>query len=270
MISLLDRIKLVMKGFVIGLGKVVPGVSGSLIAISLGLYEKCIDSISNFFKDVRKNIIFLGTIGIGIILSVLFGSTVIIWLLNHFYTPTMFLFIGLIGGGIPILIDKSYKKGLGDYLLMILGFIIMFLIGTLAPTKQFLPNINIRDLFMVSGLGFIDATTMIIPGVSGTAVFILLGCYPFILTLFSHLFDFNYIYYIIFFGLGLLIGTTIVSNIMNYFFRNHKQRVYMLILGLSLSSIYMLLKDTILHLNHLYEIIFGIILMIVGYKIVKK
>lgn len=267
---MVDRIKLVMKGFVIGLGKVVPGVSGSLIAISLGLYEKCIDSISNFFKDIKKNIIFLGTISIGIILSILFGSAVIIWLLNHFYTPTMFLFIGLIAGGIPMLIDKSYKKNFLDYSFIILGFIIMFLIGILAPNKQFFPHVNIRDLFVVSGLGFIDATTMIIPGVSGTAIFILLGCYPFILTLFSHLFDFNYIYYMIFFGIGLCIGTLIVSNIMNYLFKTHKQKVYMLILGLSLSSIYMLLKDTIMHLHHSYEIILGILLMIVGYKIVKN
>ena len=49
---------LIFKAFLIGLGKIIPGVSGSIIAISFGLYEKIIDAISNYFKDIKKNTIF--------------------------------------------------------------------------------------------------------------------------------------------------------------------------------------------------------------------
>jgi len=42
----------------IGLGKVIPGVSGSLIAVSLNVYEEAIEAIGHFFNDVKKNIYF--------------------------------------------------------------------------------------------------------------------------------------------------------------------------------------------------------------------
>ena len=91
-----NKLGLIFKGFIVGLGKIIPGVSGSLIAVSLGIYEKSIECISHFFKDVRNNLYFLGLIGIGVVLAVILGSKVIILLINNFYLPTMFLFIGLI------------------------------------------------------------------------------------------------------------------------------------------------------------------------------
>lgn len=264
-----QKISLVLKGFVIGLGKVIPGVSGSLIAVSFGLYEKCIESISNFFCDIKKNIIFLGSLGIGIILAVVFGSRIILWTLQNFYTPTMFLFIGLIAGGIPSLLKKSEKKSTADFFLIALGFAIMIIIDLCSTTSNFHPTDHFSDLIVISGLGFLDAVTMIAPGISGTAIFILLGCYSFILDLFSHLFIIDYIWFMIFFAIGLLIGIIIVSNIMNYLLKKYRNQVYMMITGLSLSSLYMLAKEVLSNTNNLSEIILGMILSIFGYKMIK-
>ena len=50
---------LILKGILIGIGKIIPGVSGSMIAISLGIYEKLINSINDFFKSPNKNFNFL-------------------------------------------------------------------------------------------------------------------------------------------------------------------------------------------------------------------
>ena len=41
----------ILIGLIIGVGKIIPGVSGSVLAITLGVYEKIIYSINNIFKE---------------------------------------------------------------------------------------------------------------------------------------------------------------------------------------------------------------------------
>ena len=75
-----EKLILILKGIIVGLGKIIPGVSGAMLAITLDIYDKCIEAISNFTKKIKENIYFLGYIGIGIILSVGLFSNVVIYL----------------------------------------------------------------------------------------------------------------------------------------------------------------------------------------------
>ena len=54
-----DKLILIVKGMIIGIGQIIPGVSGGMLAITLGLYEKGINAISNLFSDLKGNIKFL-------------------------------------------------------------------------------------------------------------------------------------------------------------------------------------------------------------------
>ena len=76
--------KEILKGIIIGIGKIIPGVSGSVLAISLGIYEKAIYSFNNIFKDYR-NIYFLLKIFIGVLIAIIFGSKIILF--THNSTP---------------------------------------------------------------------------------------------------------------------------------------------------------------------------------------
>lgn len=97
---------LYIKGVIIGIGKIIPGVSGSVLAMSLGIYEEAIKAINHFFKDISRHFKFLFVVGLGIITSVVLTSNIIKYFLNHFYLPTMLLFIGLIIGGISLFLKK--------------------------------------------------------------------------------------------------------------------------------------------------------------------
>ena len=248
---------LIIKGFIIGIGKIIPGVSGSLIALSFGLYEKCIDAISNFFKDFKNNLIFLGTLSIGIICAIVLGSKIIIHFMNNYYVLTMLFFIGLIIGGFPSLF-KNKKIDFINIIIFLIGFFLMFIISLFKSSIQFVPNNTVIIL-----LGFIDAITMIVPGVSGTAIFMVTGCYDFILNMFSKV----NLFHLMFFGIGVFIGIIIVSKIMNYLFKKHKNQVYMFIIGLGFSSTYILIKNTLCHITSIVDIIFGLLFLMVGYKL---
>ena len=66
---------LILKGIIIGLGKIIPGVSGSMLAISMGIYQKMIDSINNFFDNIKTNFLFLFKIGLGVLISIVDNKT---------------------------------------------------------------------------------------------------------------------------------------------------------------------------------------------------
>ncbi len=257
---------LIMKGMIIGIGKIIPGVSGSLLAISLGVYEKAIDSLININKD-SKNIVFLGKIGIGILISIIFFSKIILYFLNNYYLYTMIFFIGLMMGNIPssIKIVKQAKKK--DIIYLLLSLLLVYIIYKFKSPIVYSPNISFNNFIIIFMLGVIDAITMIVPGISGTALFMMLNCYHFIMDLFSNLF--SKIYFTITFGIGVIIGILITGYIMNKLLTNHKEKVHLVILGFTISSLIVLLIPIIKMINP-FNVIPLAILLILGFIISKK
>ena len=88
---------LFIKGLIIGIGKIIPGVSGAVLAMILKVYDDGINSIVNIFKNPKKNILFLLNIGLGILIGIVLFSNVINYTLKNYYVITMLFFIGLIG-----------------------------------------------------------------------------------------------------------------------------------------------------------------------------
>lgn len=255
----MDNIKLFLKGILIGIGKIIPGVSGSMIAISLGLYEKMIYSLSNIIKDFKSNSLFLLKIGSGIFISIFLTSKIIILALNNYYLPTMLLFIGLIIGGIPSIVKIAKKeKTRFNILIMLIPFFIFLLIDV------FTKNINIDislNLINALWLGIIEALTMIIPGISGTAIMIMLGVYEEILNVFS---SFDNILILLCFLMGITIGIFISSKMIGYVLNKYKISCYYAIIGFVVSSLIILLRKILTIQSDMNAICIGIILLIMG------
>ena len=253
------------KGFIIGLAKIIPGVSGSLVALNLGLYEKGINAISYFYKDIKKNAIFLINIGIGILIAIIFGSKVISFLLNKYYFLTMITFIGLlIGSDIAFLKNMKSKK---DYIYSFITFILTFTLFFIKTDFNYTYNNTFLNNLFVIFLGFLDASTMIIPAISGTVLFMLFGTYDFILSLFSNMF--SNIKITIYFFIGLMIGVILVTRLMSYLLRTKKSLIYSMINGFFLSSMLYLIIETFKISITFNELLLSIPLFIISYKVGK-
>ena len=63
------NILLIIKGMIIGLANVIPGVSGGTLMITLGIYEDVINTISHFFSNFKKNLKFIIPLVIGMPVS---------------------------------------------------------------------------------------------------------------------------------------------------------------------------------------------------------
>lgn len=256
---------LVIKGFLIGMAKIIPGVSGAVLAISLGIYDKGIKAITNFFSDVKNNIRFLVPLGIGVGISFIVGSKIVMFLLNNYYVFTMFLFLGLIMGGIPSVYKNICRKRSG-YIIFIFALISVLLLDTLSDNNIYVISNSYRDLFVFMISGLIDAFGTVIPGLSSTALLMLFGSYDIIMTAISEVNLFILIYY----GIGMMVGLILVSYLMNYLFSKYKKKTYSLVLGLVIGSMIILFGRVIGNISNIYELMICLLLLCLGVYVGKK
>lgn len=263
--------KLIFKGMIIGLAKIIPGVSGSLLAVSLGIYSLAIEAISHPFRNFKYNICFLGNVGLGVLFSITLCSNIIAFFLSKYFFITVSMFIGFILGTFPTLFKETQIETRKDYFFVSIIAVLIFGLSCFRNPTLFAYQNNFSHNLYVCLLGFIDAATMIIPGISGTAIFLLLGSYSFVLELFSSLSDLSnflsYIIPILSFSLGMFIGIIFVSKLMNYALKYRKKFAYLCIFGFALSSVFLLCIDLFSKTTSTFEILFGVVLFIIGYKV---
>lgn len=247
---------LFIKGLIIGIGKIIPGVSGSLIAISLNEYENMVNSINHYFKDIVGNSKYLFKICLGILISIILFSNIIVKLIDRYYLYTMFIFSGFIMGSIND-IKKNIK---GDYIFIIASLILFLLINIYILNNNLLINKNF--IYYVIG-GFLDAVTMIIPGISGTAILISYGCYNEVIMALSNI-DLNIL---IPFIIGMILGVLITIKIVAILFSKYNSKTYSSILGISIATISIMIIKGI---NSGGNILVAILFFVIGYLISKK
>lgn len=251
---------LILKGFMIGIGKIIPGVSGSLLAIIFNVYEDCLERISHIFHHFKDNVFFLGKLSLGIFVAFLLGSRVLVYFLNHYYFYTMLLIIGLILGVIPGIYKQTKVKSIKDIFLFLIPIFLIFILESKESTSQFMPTNELSSFLTIVWVGILEAITTIVPGISGTATFMILGYYYFILELFSNPFTI----YLPFYLFGLIIGVYLVSFILNLLFKKYHQQLYLIIVSLTIGSLYLLTKQTLSISFNIYNLVVGIILFIIG------
>lgn len=257
----------IIKGMVIGIGKIIPGVSGSVIAISLGVYEKAIDAALNIFKN-KSNCYYLFKLLVGVLFSMIFMSKIIMYFLDKYYLYTLFLFIGLIFGSMKE-ITNNVKKSY--FFLTFISFFIIVLLGLVTSNQEVIIENNILLFFYYFITGIVDMMATIIPGISGTALLMLMGSYDEVMFLFSNLANFtkflNNIKIVIPFALGMLLGFVVSLKLVNFLFKKYYYQTYNIILGLLLGSVFIMLKTCTFTF---YSTLFGLVIMAIGYLIIKK
>lgn len=212
-------------GVIIGIGKILPGVSGSVLAIRLNVYDKIVGAVSNFFQDFRKNLYFLLKIALGFIIATIIGSKILYLVFNKYELYLKLIFIILILTGLPELIKKS--KSIIQVVLITL--LLYFLLTSI---NHFIYDCNIN--YFIAGI--IESLSTIIPGISGTSIYLNLGWYDDILLMFSNLYRFEFFKIIPFF-LSFVVTSLLIIKIINFIMKRYEKLFYSFICALMLVSI---------------------------------
>ncbi len=254
----------IFKGILIGAGAILPGISSGVLCVIMGIYEKLLDSVLNFFKDIKKNAKYLFPIILGGIIGIVLFSNLLNYFFYQYPIQTKSIFIGLIIGTIPQLIkeiNKKEKSNKKNNIYMIIAMIIGIVTVILENRLNTAELENASFLYIII-CGIIMSLGIIVPGVSSTIILMLLGIYPLYLQSVANL----YFPVLIPLGIGVIIGSIIVMKITKKLLDKHYGKTYYCIIGFSIGSIFILLP-TITSIN---ELIISILCFSLGNLIVKN
>ena len=276
-----EKLILFIKGIVLGVAFVIPGVSGGTLAVLLGIYEELIEAASNFYKNMvnfKKYFMYLLPIGLGIIFSVAVFAKLIKFGLEKSPIITILIFLGMIIGGIPALVRnvKGTKINLKDMTLMLVGLIIVIsmLIFHKSNSNVVLTNMSITGYITLFLVGAIAAVTMVVPGISGSFTLMLIGYYEPVLNLVNDITSFKNLgpnlILIFIFMLGVFIGIIFISKIIEWCLKHYKRETYYAIIGFVLSSIISVIYEVSKFPFNLTHLIIGIVLLVINTVLVYK
>ncbi len=252
----------ILRGIVIGISNVIPGVSGGTMMVSMGIYDRLILVLTHFVKRMKEAVALLVPIPL----------------------QTNLFFIGLILGGLPIIYRKV--KGVSIKLPQVLAFLLFFMLVTVlavvgegggADADITLSIGNVLKLFFV---GVVAAATMVIPGVSGSMIMMILGYYNTIIDTINACIDalrafdipalLDTFIVLVPFGIGVVIGIVAVAKLVEFMLKKFPAVTYWAIIGLIVASPIAILIMMEIGTIGVIEILSGVILLAAGFCISMK
>lgn len=227
-------------GAFLGISVIAPGISGSIMAVMMGIYDDLINIISNPFKNFKKNFVYLLPMVIGAGVSMLLLIQALDFLFEHYPVPAYLLFMSLIAGSIPTVIKEARKDKIKKRYFIGVFFALAFAlsIGLLAKS-EFVVAVDtantastaMRIYLPVSG-GVAGMMSMI-PGMSVSMVLMMFNVYEPLLEAASSL-DVMTIMPV---GIAFVVGMVLFSNITKMVFKKFRTLAFLMVLGFMTGSI---------------------------------
>ena len=240
----------IIKGVFIGIANIIPGVSGGTMAVSMGIYDKIIYSVTHLFKEFKKSVSTLFPYFLGAAIGLVALSFAIEFLFENYPLQTNLTFIGLILGGLPAILSRIHIKKIQVNHCIIFMLFFSLIIGLKILDGQTGANVilefSIFEAIKLFFIGMIASATMVIPGVSGSMILMLIGYYePIIqcinefikaLTTFNSSIIFQNALILIPFGLGVIIGIFAIAKLIEMLLAKFEALTFIAILGLVVAS----------------------------------
>ena len=274
----------IIKGMLIGVANIIPGVSGGTMAVTMGVYDKIINAINNLTKDFKKAFFTLLPLAIGMVGGVGVFSFILPHCLTHYSFQTSMCFIGLIVGGIPFIYTsttESFKKEERKlnplhviiFLLMVGVAVFMALASPETATADSL-NADAKTMITLLILGAVCAAAMVIPGVSGSLLLMMFGYYSGVIGTISSFLSalkdmdgkglLNCILILVPFAIGCILGIVLISKLLSFLFKRFESFTYCGIFGLVAASPFAILCKMENPVYNPTSLIVGTVLFLAG------
>lgn len=282
-------IKSFLKGVVIGIANIIPGVSGGTMMVSMGIYDKLIHCITHLFSEFKKSVLFLLPIALGMVVAIAASSFGLSWLFENLPIQTNLLFVGLILGGLPAIWKKvkDSKSGGGKIKAghIIVGLLFFALVVGMAAVGEKEGSaadlsFGVLNVLKLLGVGVIASATMVIPGVSGSMVLMLMGFYQPVLDAIKNFFtalaslDVDGILagcgILIPFGIGVVVGIFAIAKLVEIIFEKFPLYAYWAIIGLIVASPFAIYLMGSFPALTVASIVTGIVALIAGFFVAMK
>lgn len=243
-----SKIGLVLRGMMMGIAEVMPGVSGGTIAFVTGIYQTLLDSIKGIGPDMAKSIVrfdikavwqqvngpFLLWLLIGMLAGVVTGVVGVSYLLEQYPEVIWSLFFGLVLGSVPYMLSQLRHRSAGTIVSFVIGAIIAFGITSISPVAG---SLNYGYVFIG---GVIAICALVLPGISGSFILLLMGLYTTIIPTLKDFLDspeLSEFMLLAVFGLGCLTGLMVFSRVVSAAFEKFYNTTIAVLSGFLLGSL---------------------------------
>lgn len=223
-----ERLRFVIAGFFVGLAELLPGISGSTVAIAFKVYEKFILflsnlKISNFSFNFKKlnQVFFLDVIipfFIAMAISVIFASKFILFLYSE-YTNGFLIFLSFLMCSISFLIAFRLKNEFKFNMNWIIYFLAGAIFAAMLNTISLISNNPSFIVFVL--IGFIAFSFFLLPGISGSAILLSIGVYEIIIGSIANM----QLEILMPFAIGCLISLFLMPKIINHLLSKYRLNI---------------------------------------------
>jgi len=245
-----NKILIFLKGFLMGVCDLIPGISGGTVAFITGIYTRLINAVKSFSpkliydivtypinrksdrlkEDIKKlDLIFLLILMLGIMSAFLIGSRIIKFLLREYIAYTLSFFIGLVLASSKTIFEHIENHDIKNILFCLLGLILGLLSSMLVPLIVE-PSLG----YVLLG-GFCAVNAMFLPGISGAFILLIMGLYEFMVNVLNDIRN-NISYFLVFIA-GAILGAFTISRIISFLFKKNKCRTLYTLLGLVIGAL---------------------------------
>ena len=221
----------VLQGALIGLGAVLPGISGGVLCVIFGVYQPLMEVLSNPVNGVKKHLKMLIPIVIGIVIGFLGVAKLLGFLLTRYENPSVCLFVGLIAGMIPSLYREAGEQGRGKSSFVALGAAFALVLALLVALKVIQVSI-VPNFVWYLFCGFCLALSIIAPGMSFSTLLMPLGLYTPFIDGIGNL-DFGVL---IPGGVGALLTIVLLARAVDMLLRRHYSVMFHAIIGIVIAA----------------------------------
>ena len=226
----------ILCGFCLGISIFAPGISGSIMAIIMGIYDKLIDITSNPFKNFKNNFKFLLPLGIGALISLVLFILVFSYLFETYEKAVFMLFVGLIAGNLPMVYKEARKSKFKWYYILgtFAAVAIAFTIGIMSenPGETQIAGEN-TNLLYIALSGALAGFASLVPGMSVSMMLIVMGVYDYLIAS-AKSFDVVTIAVV---GVAFVLSMILSSRLIKYIFAKCRGMAHFMVMGFLLGSI---------------------------------
>lgn len=235
----------IIVGIFIGLSVIVPGISGSTMAITMKVYDKGMYAFSHIFKEFRKCFFYALPVILGIVVGFFGGVIGVRLLLKMFPFITICFFMGLMIGTYPVIFREIKGESFTPKrsLILSLGFIMPIVFSLvsvfLSGGANTLDGLNFGHYVLFFVMGALISITQLVPGLSATVLMMIFGYYTALLGgLNSDLLkSFPKLMVYVTMGIGFLIGVFAFSKVIEKILLKARKTFFFAVTGISVGSV---------------------------------
>lgn len=225
----------VLCGFCLGISVFAPGISGSIMAIIMGIYNKLLDIASNPFKKFKNNFLFLLPLGIGALISLVLFILVFSYLFETYEKAVFMLFIGLIVGNLPMVYKEARKSRFKWYFVLgaIAAFLIALVVGIMSEGVGATQVTQNTSLLYIALSGVLAGFSCLVPGMSVSMILIVMGVYDYLIAAAKAL-DVVTIAVV---GVAFVLAMVMSSKLIKFVFSKFSGMAHFMVMGFLIGSV---------------------------------